>query len=348
MLSAVLLGWMGMAPSAFAGPIPLQAGEQTYTVRPNDTLGSIASSFRVTVASLLAANPGIQNPNRLTAGQQITIPAARLQPGQSIWSNYTGIPATGGVSPLPQPASEPPPSSPPPPPASGELLPNGVPGSWKLIFQDEFDGSELDGSKWITAFPWGRTSTTTPRMIYRPENVLVSGGTARLVAKKEAFNGYPYTSGIITTSGKFTLQYGFIEMRARVPGGKGLWPAFWTLPPNGKWPPEIDIMEILGHRTETVHLHYHFSRRGDFGTQHTGPDFTEDWHTFAVSWQPDSITWYVDGVEQNRLANPAIIAAEPMYLVANLQVGGSWPGNPDATTPFPATYEIDYIRAWQE
>lgn len=250
--------------------------------------------------------------------------------------------------PAPTPTQPPAPAPTATPPPSTQPMPVGVSGSWKLIFDDEFNGSSLDGSKWITGFPWGQTSTTTPLLYYRPENVVVSNGTVKLIAKKESYQGKTYTSGIITTSGKFTHKYGFMEARLKVPAGQGLWPAFWNLPPDGKWPPEIDMMEILGNAPSTVHLHYHYGSGSDFGTSYTGPNFSTGFHTFAVDWEPDAITWYVDGVQRNKFTNTSAIAAEQMYLLLNLQVGGSWPGDPNSSTPFPSQYEIDYVRVWQK
>ncbi len=127
---------------------------------------------------------------------------------------------------------------------------------------------------------------------------------------------------------------------------------FWTLPPEGKWPPEIDAMEILGHDTVTTHMTYHWagSSGGDSqsGGTYTGPDFAAGFHVFAVSWEPGAIRWYVDGVERRAaFTDTSAIAAEPMYLLLNLQVGGSWPGSPDSTTSVPADYVIDYVRVWQ-
>jgi beta-glucanase (GH16 family) len=252
--------------------------------------------------------------------------------------------------------------------ASVGPIPVGQDANWDLVFADEFDGTALDSTKWVPAFPWGNTSTTTPLIAYRPENIVVSDGTLKLIAKKETFvnpgdgKTYNYSSAMIsssttpdkfsdTASYKFMPQYGYMEMRAKVPHGQGLWPAFWTLPAAGKWPPEIDGMEILGNDTNTIHLHYHYTddrgRSADYGNSYTGPDFSADWHTYAVDWEPGLVVWYVDGVERNRFVS-SFVTSEPMYLIANFQIGGSWPGNPDSTTPFPSTYEIDYIRYWKK
>ncbi len=341
LLGALLLIFLSTTAGVFG-----QSGGQTYTVRAVDTLGSIAAAYRVTVNSILAANPGITNPNHLANGQQIVIPAPNLAPGKSIWDGYTGaLPVTGSsstsASPTPKPAIQPTAA-----PTNGDLQPSGVPGNWRIIFHDEFEGSTLDSSVWNTAFPWGSTSTTTPSLIYRPQNVAVADGALQLTAHKETTLGYPYTSGIVTTYKKFSYQYGFLEIRALVPGGRGLWPAFWSLPVNGQTTPEIDTMEILGGSPTSAQLHYHYGQGIDSGAEASGPDFTAGWHTFAVDWEPDAITWYIDVVQQNTFTKKSAIAALPMYLIANLQVGG-WPGRPDSTTPFPATYQIDYVRIWQ-
>ncbi len=239
---------------------------------------------------------------------------------------------------------------------------------WALLFSDEFNGNSLDTTKWVTGFPWcGRadcTSTTTPELLYLPQNVIVSDGTLKLRAKREWVKGsdgrsYPYSSGIVTTSSfkdggayKFLFKYGYIEMRAKMPKGQGMWPAFWTLPPDGRWPPEIDVVEVLGDDPSTVHLFYHYdpgSGHAANGGQFSAFDTSAGFHTYAVSWQPDAIRWYVDGVERRAaFTDTWDIAAEQMYLILNLQVGGAWPGSPDGSTPFPGDFEIDYVRVWTQ
>jgi len=248
-------------------------------------------------------------------------------------------------------------------PAASTLPPDTA---WELVFSDDFDGASLDSNKWVTCFWWGSKggceAQHTPLTWYQPQNVAVSDGTLKLVAANEPFTTpdgktYPYTSGMITTAKlysdpfpyKFTFTYGYMEMRAKLPRGQGMWPAFWAVPPEGKAPPEIDVMEFLGHEANIVHMGYHYLddqgvHRVDVGSW-TGPDFSADWHLFALDWRPDAIVWYVDGVERRRFTGP-YVAAEPMYLIANLQVGGDWPGNPDPSTSFPSTYEIDFIRVY--
>ena len=248
--------------------------------------------------------------------------------------------------------------------------PLGQTGNWKLIFHDDFDGSSLDTSKWTTCyfdFKVGDDCNHDQNELelYRPQNVAVSNGILTLSAQKQSVDAadgqtYDYTSGMVTTgpdsdkanNTRFSFKYGYMEMRAKVPGGQGLWPAFWTLPDDLHWPPEIDVFEILGGTPDVLHMHYHYpdgsSEGGDDGVDWSGPNFSADWHTYAVDWEPDAITWYVDGVPRRSYTDASHIATKPMYLIANLAVGGDWPGNPDASTPFPAHYQIDYVRVWQK
>lgn len=155
--------------------------------------------------------------------------------------------------------------------------------------------------------------------------------------------GYAYTSGMISSQPSFAQRYGYFEMRATLPAGKGLWPAFWLLPSDLSWPPEIDVMESIGDpATVYVTAHSKTAEAKGFEAKLTGGGF----HTFAVSWDPKSLIWYVDGAEVGRQATPADMT-KPMYLLANLALGGGWAGAPDATTRLPARYVIDYIRAYR-
>jgi len=160
---------------------------------------------------------------------------------------------------------------------------------------------------------------------------------------KPLLNNYAYMSGVITTQPSFTQTYGYFEMRARLPRGKGLWPAFWLLPADQSWPPEIDVMESIGDPSQVfVTTHSKATKAEGFERRIAGDEF----HTFAVSWDANDVVWYIDGKEAGRHKTPADMH-KPMYMLANLAVGGNWPGAPDARTRFPATYEIDYIRAYR-
>jgi beta-glucanase (GH16 family) len=154
----------------------------------------------------------------------------------------------------------------------------------------------------------------------------------------------PYTSGLITTEPSFAQLYGYFEIRAKAPHGTGVWPAFWLMPLDKSWPPEIDAFEILGQKTTEV---FHGSRAVDSslntGGSYQGIDSADGLHTYGVLWEPSGIKWYIDGAEVGTAPNSS---DKPMYMLTNLAVGGNWPGSPDATTPFPSNYQVDYIRAY--
>jgi len=160
---------------------------------------------------------------------------------------------------------------------------------------------------------------------------------------------YAYTSGLITSQFSHAQTYGVFEMRARMPKGRGLWPAFWLLPVDHTWPPEIDVLEVLGSDLTTLHTNAHSNASG----QHTDApsvvhvaDMSAGFHNYAVDWQADTIKWYFDDVVVAQSPTPSDMH-KPMYMLANLAVGGHWPGNPDGSTPFPAALAIEWIRAYQ-
>ncbi|MDJ0391616.1 family 16 glycosylhydrolase [Roseomonas sp. E05] len=165
---------------------------------------------------------------------------------------------------------------------------------------------------------------------------------------------YDYTSGAITTFHDFSQLYGYFEIRAKISDVGGTLPAFWMLPVDQGWPPELDIMEVLGSDPSLLHATVHSQKGGaiQVGATHyqTGHstrvvDLSEDFHTYAVDWQADHVTWYLDGAPVHQIATPEDMH-RPMYLLANLNVGGTWEGRADPAKPFEATYQIDYIRAY--
>jgi hypothetical protein len=175
-----------------------------------------------------------------------------------------------------------------------------------------------------------------------------------------ALNRQPFLSGIITSYNSFKFKYGRVEARARMPAGKGLWSAVWLLNAYYKQDqpedPEIDIMEAIGDRTTTGNHAYHDVRDNDgdgFFTDYSSTefrseisDFSLDFHTYRVDWEEGRIVWYVDDIETGRVEGDHV-SDEQMYILANLAVGGTFPGPADETTPFPARFEIDYIRVYQ-
>jgi beta-glucanase (GH16 family) len=223
---------------------------------------------------------------------------------------------------------------------------------WKLTFQDEFDGDALNTRKWNPNDPGGR-ERNHELQAYVKDAFEVRGGVLFIHAdqRQALYDGKQraYTSGMMTTLGKFRQEYGRFEIRCQVPRGKGLWPAFWLLPETPGWPPEIDVLEILGHNPTRVHMTHHFrdeqQKHRSHGGSWVGPDFSADYHEFAVEWSPQAIVWYVDGAQ--RFRSEKSIPHCKMYLLVNLAVGGDWPGAPDERTHFPVAFAVDYVRVYE-
>ena len=238
-----------------------------------------------------------------------------------------------------------------PPPAKGALL-----------LREDFNGTSLDRDTWSPCYWWasdGCTNLSNNELEwYVPRQVKIAGGIASLEAREERVTGiggreFDYVSGLISNlspeGNHFSFQYGYVEARVRVPEGQGLWPALWMLPTTRESLPEVDIFEIVGERPNVVEMHTHWSEGGEErqrGMRYTGPNFADGWHTFGLDWKPDSLTWYVDGVARWRVTNDAQVPNEPMYLVANLAVGGDFTESPNEDTEFPAALEIDFIKVW--
>jgi beta-glucanase (GH16 family) len=222
----------------------------------------------------------------------------------------------------------------------------------KNTLDDSFSGSSLDGAKWTPQYWFGNTNAGNNELEwYQSGNITVGSGTAKLQAKSEVVvhNSitYNYTSGLISSHDKFYQTYGHFEARVKIPAGKGLWPAFWLMPQDHSWPPELDIMEILGQAPSTVYLTNHYGTSGSpqqTSNTYVGADYSAGFHTFAMVWTPAFIKWFIDGTE--RASQSSNIPNKDMFVILNLAVGGTFPGSPDGTTTFPATYEIDYVRAW--
>lgn len=227
--------------------------------------------------------------------------------------------------------------------------PVGPGGSWKLAFDDEFDGTRLDTGKWQTLFPWGscRIPGNQEQQCYAPSALSEANGILSITATRQERQGYPYTSGMISSYASYTATHGYFEMRAQVPKGAGLWPTFWLIPHDQSWPPEIDVMELRDSDPTTVYLTNHFGTadqpRVTRVARHVS-DLSAGFHTYGVDWEPHAITWYIDGVRLFQTTTE--IPDKPMYIIVNLAVGGDWPGAPDAATPFPSALKLDYIRAF--
>jgi beta-glucanase (GH16 family) len=216
---------------------------------------------------------------------------------------------------------------------------------WQLTFGDDFDGTDLDTSKWNTEYPSGNSGE---KQYYAPEAITLQDGILKITAENRQMKGYSYTSGIITTQERFSQKFGVFMIRAKLPKGQGFWPAFWMLPEQPDYPTEIDIFEMLGKDASKIYMSSHWKDAGDSHKQnivsYQGLDFSTEFHTFSLLWTPTELIWYVDWVEQYRTMDG--VPATPMFLLVNLAVGGKWPGNPNKTTPFPSSMEVEYVHVY--
>jgi len=250
---------------------------------------------------------------------------------------------------------------------------NRDPKKWRLVWSDEFNGrnsSAVDATKWsfdIGGRGWGNNELET--YTSRASNAHVEDGSLVITVLKETFTGpdkmtRDHTSARLLTRKKFSQQYGRFEARIKIPFGQGIWPAFWMLGENIEavhWPNcgEIDIMENIGREPSTVHGTFHgpgYSGGKGVSAAYTLPNgekFADDFHIFAVEWEPNVIRFYADGKLYSR-RTPADLPAgaswvfdHPFFLILNVAVGGGWPGNPDETTLFPQRMLVDYVRVYQ-
>lgn len=243
----------------------------------------------------------------------------------------------------------------------------------ELVWSDEFNGSEVDTTKWSfqrgdgseVSLPsgWGNNE----QQWYTDQNATVADGFLTITAREETVEpGFRYTSARLRSFRKGDWTYGRMEMRAKMPLGKGLWPAFWMLSTNreyGGWAAsgEIDVVEYLGSKPEeifgTIHYGGEWPNNTFSGTPYRLPSggFDEDFHVFAIEWEEGEIRWYVDDVHYGTKTDWYSTAAafpapfdKNFHFLLNLAVGGDLPGSPDASTEFPAQFVIDYVRVYQE
>ena len=250
-----------------------------------------------------------------------------------------------------------------------------VQDGWTLVWNDEFEGNELDSTKWSYQIGngyngWGNYE----QQYYTDDNVTVSNGTLKITAKKESVNGFNYTSSrirTITDNGEtlFSTKYGKIEARIKLPEGTGLWPAFWMMPVDneyGSWPlsGEIDIMEARGRELDTINGTIHFGESRPYN-RHLGGSYTfgtdtdiTDYHVYAVEWNENTIIWYVDGEEYYRTSNwytmkDGVVSEYPapfnqeFYIILNMAVGGTYDSHRvPSDSDLPGTMEVDYVRVY--
>lgn len=237
-------------------------------------------------------------------------------------------------------------------------------GQWTLAYEENFDSSVAsaaftDNSAWTVAeqgLNWNNEDQA-----YVKSGVTMEDGKLVLTARKESWTGLSmrvdnpnvtvtrnYTSGELNSSLSWT--YGRFEARMKIPRTKGILSAFWMTPVDKSWPPEIDIMEILGSDTAMVHFTNHYgtssSHQMKSGNYRGSSDFADDFHVYAVEWEPDAIRWYVD--DELRFTSTEGVPDKAFILRFSLPVGPDWEGDPDPASVFPQRLEVDWVRVYQK
>jgi len=238
---------------------------------------------------------------------------------------------------------------------------------WKLSWSDEFNYKGLpDSTKWnydVGGHGWGNNE-----LQYYTEkdtlNAIVKGGYLNIIARKQIKENKQYTSARILTKNKADFKYGKIEVQAKLPAGRGTWPAIWMLGKNidnAGWPlcGEIDIMEHVGYNKDSIFGTIHTESYNHIkGTQKMKGIFIDkpydSFHVFSIEWTPEKIDFMMDGVVYNHIVNEHLTTNEwpfdqPFYLIMNLAIGGGWGGKKGIDeTVFPAVMQIDYVRVYKK
>ncbi len=241
--------------------------------------------------------------------------------------------------------------------ADGYITPNSYEG-FNLVWADEFNASGINAQNWgydLGGGGWGNNELQVYTSL--SENAFVQDGKLHIVATKQ---NNSYRSARLLSKDKKTFVYGRIDFRAKMPIGKGIWPALWMLGNNFGtvgWPRcgEIDIMEYLGHEPKKIYgtIHYNFGGLRSAGSSYlltSADNFNSKYHIFTLLWSEYGMTWYVDyqpyfSVKDTDISFEAFKL--PQFFIMNVAVGGIWPGNPDANTQFPQTMMVDYVRLFQ-
>jgi beta-glucanase (GH16 family) len=229
--------------------------------------------------------------------------------------------------------------------------------TWTLSFEDTFDGTTLNTTKWSQGFGWGAKSGSFDETT-RPENATVSNGTLKI--KMECV-GTAYWSGAINSRNKFSQRYGYWEARIKVPAGTaGLLPAFWMKHNDDKWPPELDILEVFGtdrRAAFTVHYGGAWPNNKSSEVKWDGGDLSTAFHTFGVEWDANAVKWYVDGVVRRTYARPEADEflnqwndhTAGAYMMLNIHAkNATWMGGNLSCSSLPRIMEVDYVRAYQK
>ncbi|WDF56462.1 family 16 glycosylhydrolase [Mucilaginibacter sp. KACC 22063] len=225
--------------------------------------------------------------------------------------------------------------------------------TYTLVWQDEFNGPNIDGSKWN--IDNGNPNVNNEKEYYQAANATISNGNLVITARKQSMGGQPYTSAKLNTSGKFSVKYGRIEARMKLPMVQGTWPAFWMLGTNigtVGWPQcgEIDIMEHV-NTSNTILGTMHWNNNGHVQYGSSTNTTPGDYHVYAVEWDANGIRWYVDntlyvtGNTANNINNTGAFQL-PFYIILNLAVGGDLPGQTINDSALPTTMSVDYVRVY--
>lgn len=237
---------------------------------------------------------------------------------------------------------------------------NQSPGGWKLVWEDNFDGSTFDETVW-TKIPRGRSDWNNYMSDYNPlysvqDGKLILRGMVNDVLPNDTA---PFITGGVYTKDKYTFEHGRIEIKARLFGAGGAWPAIWMLPQNQGWPDggEIDVMERLNGEDiayQTVHSHYTYTLGiKEPPTGSTGKINPDDYNVYAVELYPDSLSFYIN--DTHTLTYPRIETDkegqfpfnQPFYLLIDMQLGGSWVGSVNPAD-LPVEMWVDWVRYYKK
>ncbi|UOB16111.1 glycoside hydrolase family 16 protein [Abyssalbus ytuae] len=240
-----------------------------------------------------------------------------------------------------------------------------APKEYQLVWADEFDGNDVNKDNWsFVIWDEGRVNNEWQKYVENPDNYKVENGFLHITVTKTGDNiKGGYTSTRLSSAAKKEFKYGRIEFRAKMPEGRGTWPALWMLGSNidkVKWPKcgEIDIMEYVGFQPDTTHTNIHTkyqSGNTDFHAIIPLASAEEEFHTYGITWTPETIEFYLDNPKNitNTYA-PEIKTEEnwpfdqPFYLIMNFAVGGTWGGSLGVDeTIWPQTMVVDYVRVYQ-
>jgi beta-glucanase (GH16 family) len=249
-------------------------------------------------------------------------------------------------------------------------VPIEPPEGYELVWHDEFDGDTIDPANWTFDIGgWGWGNGEAQYYTDRPENARIQDGVLVIEAHFERFEGAYYTSARLKSEGLQEFQYGYIEARAKVPAGAGLWPAFWMLgttferdesnPLDSTWPQagEIDIMEYVGREPNITFGTIHgpgYAGAGGLGKWNRQEEpIADDWHTYAVEWDFDGIRWFFDGEMYGELGREVVgdrewVFDQPFFMLLNLAIGGLFPGPIGLDLEFPKQFLVDHVRVYQK